>query len=329
VNLLRTTSIGLLLGLSALVDNALAKSLSLGFVGDIMLDGRPGATIASGEDPLAAAAATLKQYDLTVGNLECAIARGGHALNKPYTFRAAPEVLPTLLLHFSAVSIANNHSGDFGQDAFAETITHLTHAGLPFFGGGLNLRQAHRARVLVKNGVKLALLGYDEFLPRRFEAGPTTPGVAWSEDEQVVFDIRTARAEGADLVIPFMHWGWEYEHTPVERQQRLARLMIDAGADAVIGAHPHVTQTVELYQGKLIVYSLGNFVFDGFTAEDTTTGWSIGLEFNDRQLTKWHTTVFRMNTEGGPVPAPAAVSPCGDATRIQSCRAGKPLPFGK
>jgi poly-gamma-glutamate capsule biosynthesis protein CapA/YwtB (metallophosphatase superfamily) len=304
--------------------NTYAKSISLGFVGDIMLDGLPGATIARGDDPFAPAAAALHKYDLAVGNLECSVATAGKAIEKPYTFRAAPLVVSTLSQHFSAVSIANNHSGDFGPEAFVETMRHLSVAGLPFFGAGLNLRQAHNALILERNGFKVALLGYDEFLPRRFEAGPTTPGVAWSEDEQVVFDIRAARAKGADLVIPFMHWGWEYEATPSERQQRLARLMLDAGADAVIGAHPHVTQTVELYKGKLIVYSLGNFVFDGFTAEDTTTGWLAGLEFDGSGLVRWHTEVFRINPEGTPVPDIEALSPCGDSSRIQTCRAGRP-----
>lgn len=110
------------------------------------------------------------------------------------------------------------------------------------------------------------MLSYNEYKPRSFEAGPDWPGIAWSEDSQVTSDIRAARAAGTDLVIPFMHWGWERELAPTERQRQLARLMIDAGADLVVGGHPHVTQGAEYYRGKLIVYSLGNFVFDGFDA---------------------------------------------------------------
>ena len=115
-----------------------------------------------------------------------------------------------------------------------------------------------------KNGLRIAILGYNEYKPRSFEAGPNWPGVAWSEDSHVLRDIAAARAAGADIVIPFMHWGWERERQPSARQRRLARLMIDAGADAVVGGHPHVTQGDESYAGKPIIYSLGNFVFDGF-----------------------------------------------------------------
>jgi poly-gamma-glutamate capsule biosynthesis protein CapA/YwtB (metallophosphatase superfamily) len=86
-------------------------------------------------------------------------------------------------------------------------------------------------------GLRVAVLAYNEFKPRSFEAGADWPGIAWSEDSQVVADIRAARAAGADLVIPFMHWGWEREPQASARQRQLARLMIDAGADLVVGGH--------------------------------------------------------------------------------------------
>lgn len=106
--------------------------------------------------------------------------------------------------HVDAVSLANNHAGDYGKKAFAEMLQRLQKAGLPHFGGGMNWREAHRPLLIERKDVKIALLGYDEFFPRVFEAGEDLPGVVWSEDEQVVHDIRQARLM-ADVVIPFMH----------------------------------------------------------------------------------------------------------------------------
>lgn len=133
----------------------------------------------------------------------------------------------------------------------------------------------------------------------------------------MVADIRAARAAGADLVIPFMHWGWEREPQPTERQRQLARLMIDAGADAVVGSHPHVTQGAEIYKGRPIVYSLGNFVFDGFELPAAKVGWLLRLTVDRGGVVAWETRGARMDEEGTPHPVPGAMTPCGktgDAT---------------
>lgn len=288
-----------------------ADTVQLVFVGDVMLDDGPGRTIAAGGDPLAAVDALLRDADVRIGNLECPIARGGTALdNKIYTFRADPSVLRVLAGRFDAMSVANNHSGDYGQAAFVETLDHLSNAGIRAFGGGANLAQAHAPLWIERKGLRIAVLGYDEFKPRRFEAGASWPGVAWSEDSHVVADIRAARTAGADVVIPFMHWGWERETQPSARQQALARRMIDAGADAVIGAHPHVTQGAALYRGKPIVFSLGNFVFDSFTTKETTTGWMLRLSVDRRGVVGLDTQVVRMDEDGSPRPDVQESSPC-------------------
>lgn len=107
----------------------------------------------------------------------------------------------------------------------------------------------------------------------------------------------------ADLVIPVMHWGWEHAPLASPRQRQLARLMIDAGADAVVGGHPHVTQDTETYRGKPILYSLGNFVFDGFNDEENNTGWLLQMELTRQGVTQWRTHVARIDQEGIPHPA--------------------------
>lgn len=287
------------------------QTVSLVIVGDIMLDTLPGKAIEQGRDPFAPFAAQLAAADLRVGNLECVVANGGEPSAKIYTFRAHPRTLPVLARHFDAVSLANNHSGDFGRAAFTEMLDRLDRQGIGRFGGGRNLREAHAPLILERHGLRIALLGYNEFLPRRFEADYDAPGVAWSEDEQVRADIRNARtAHRADLVIPYTHWGWEYEPRGTTRQRRLARLMIDAGADAVVGGHPHVTQDTEIYRGKPIIYSLGNFLIDGFETPETTTGWLLRLELDKDGVASWRTVTARLDAEGIPHPDLQAASPC-------------------
>ena len=287
-----------------------APTVSIVFVGDVMLAEGPGRFIRKGGDPFKPFAAILDQADLRVANLECVVARSGRADDKPYTFRADPRVLPLLQRHLDAVSLANNHSGDFGRVAFAEMLDRLTGAGLPFFGGGRDLAQAHAPLILERRGLRIALLGYNEFFPRYFEAGHDHPGVAWSEDEQVVADIRRARQVGrADIVIPFMHWGEEHRPTANDRQRRLARLMVDAGADAVVGTHPHVVQDVEYYQGKPIVYSLGNFIFDGFDDKDNNTGWALRLEVDRHGVKRADRYEAFMDRHGTPHPSGAGALP--------------------
>lgn len=280
---------------------AAPDAVRIAWMGDVMLADGPGRLIARGGNPFGPFAARLAQADLRIANLECVIATGGKALDKPWTFRASPRVLPLLKKHVDAVSVANNHAGDYGKAAFAEMLTRLQRAGLPYFGGGMDWREAHRPLIIERKGVKIALLGYDEFFPRVFEAGEKLPGVAWSEDEQVVHDIRQARKQ-ADIVIPFMHWGQEHEPLANDRQRELARLMIDAGADAVVGAHPHVVQDTETYRGKPIIYSLGNFVFDGFSSIENNTGWVLWMDVTMRGVASWRVERARMDPQGTPHP---------------------------
>ena len=287
-------------------------TVALAFVGDIMLDETPGAEIAHGRDPFAPVAAILNSADIRIGNLECVVAAGGEAEpGKPYTFRAHPRTLVPLKQHRDAVTLANNHSGDFGPSAFGEMLSLLEQHGIGYVGGGATLAQAHRPLVIERHGLRIALLGYNEFLPRSSEADYDQPGVAWSEDEQVQYDITAARDhDHADRVIPVMHWGWEHETTASPRQRQLARLMIDAGADAVVGGHPHVIQDTEQYRDRPIIYSLGNFIFNGFSETINNTGWLLRLEVDRQGVRRWRTFVARLDGLGIPHPAPASDGIC-------------------
>jgi poly-gamma-glutamate synthesis protein (capsule biosynthesis protein) len=289
-----------------------ADAVTLLFAGDLMLADGPGRVIAAGGDPLAPFATRLAAADYRVGNLEVPVAAIGQPHpTKIVTFRAEPATLAVLKGRFDAVSLANNHSGDQGRAAFLETMTHLDTAGIAYFGGGRNLAEAHRPLWVERKGLRIAILAYNEFKPRSFEAGPDWPGVAWSEDDRVIADIRAAKAAGADHVIPFLHWGWEKETQPGERQRSFARRLIDEGAAAVVGGHPHVTQGAEIYRGRPIVYSLGNFVFDGFDYPEAQRGWLLRLTLDQSGVAAWETLAAQIDDDGTPWAMPGAFTPCG------------------
>jgi poly-gamma-glutamate capsule biosynthesis protein CapA/YwtB (metallophosphatase superfamily) len=301
-----------------------AGPVTLVFAGDIVLDDAAGTLIENGGDPFADFAPLFASADIRVGNLECVVATTGSAGDKNFTFRAHPRTLPVLKRHFDAMGLANNHSGDFGREAFSEMLGLLKQHHLAQFGGGNNLSEAHTPLILERKGLRIALLGYNEFMPRSFEADHDGAGSAWSEDEQVVADIRKARAVyRADIVIPVMHWGWENEPTANARQRQLARTMVDAGADAVIGGHPHVTQDIEHYKGKPIVYSVGNFVMKETDNANQRVGWVLRLTMDANGIAAFDTHVAQIDFNGIPTRKPGATSPCWrrGQTGVEQCNA--------
>ncbi len=304
-------------------------AFTLVFAGDMTLDDAPGALIERGGDPLQSFAPLFAQADLRIANLECVVATGGTPVDKNYNFRAHPRVLPVLRRHLDGVTLANNHSGDFGRAAFAEMLGHLRTAGLAHAGGGANLAQAHAPWLVERSGVRVAVLSYNEFMPRSFEADHDAPGIAWSEDERVVADIQRARkVHGAQLVLAFMHWGWENEPVANPRQRHLARLMIDAGADAVIGGHPHVTQDIEFYRGKPVIYSVGNFVMKETDNDRQREGWVLRMAFDRHGAQRFDTHVARIDADGIPLLDTTTPSPCWQRGQsvVGRCLAGAPLP---
>jgi len=274
-NYLMKTAIAVLLVCTGL--QAQNQSVRVMFVGDIMLDYGPGHLITNGEDPFAPTAAVLHDADVTVGNLECAITRRGHWLDKPYVFKGPRAALPLLKKYFTAVSLANNHAGDWGPEGFADELALLREDGIPFFGGGDNGAAAAKPLIVEKQGKRIALLAFCDYPPHSFAATSGRPGTAWLDEKTVIRAIKDARRQ-ADYVLLYLHWGIELEERPEAYQPPMARRFIDAGADAIIGAHPHVTQTVEWYRGRPIVYSLGNFVFDYFPGDPRIwTAWMARL----------------------------------------------------
>jgi poly-gamma-glutamate capsule biosynthesis protein CapA/YwtB (metallophosphatase superfamily) len=235
------------------------------FVGDVMLSRSVGARMKAENDwtyPFLKVAETLRAADLTFGNLECPISDTGRNRHHLYSFRADPQAIEGLkFAGFDVMSVANNHMFDWGRPALMDTVERLRAAGIRPVGAGANDLAAHYPVLVNLNGVRIAFLAYVNVPPEEATAGPDRPGVAWLDPGRTLADIRFARTL-ADLVIVSLHWGVEYSRRPLRSQVELAHQMIDAGADLVVGSHPHVTQPLEEYHGRWIAYSLGNFIFD-------------------------------------------------------------------
>ena len=235
------------------------------FVGDVMLSRSVGAKMQAEDDwtyPFEKIAPTLRSANLTFGNLECPVSDTGRNRHHLYSFRADPKAIAGLkFAGFDVMSVANNHSFDWGRPALVDTLVRLRAAGIRPVGAGANDLEAHYPVLVRLNGVKLAFLAYVNVPPKEATAGTDQPGVAWLDRDRTSADIRFARVL-ADVVIVSVHWGVEYMRKPQRLQLELAHQMIDAGADLIVGSHPHVIQPLEEYHGRWIAYSLGNFIFD-------------------------------------------------------------------
>ena len=279
-----------------------AGVVSVAFVGDIMLDNGPGNVVTAGRDPFAACADLLLDADFTVGNLECVLGKGGTQVLKPYTFRGADDAPKFLRRYFSVLGVANNHALDFGPEGLVECLAVLDRADVPHVGAGKDLAAARRPYLLEKDGFTVALLACNDFQRERWAATADAPGVNPLREADLLADIAAARKR-ADAVVPFVHWGPELVAEPYVKHRALARKMIDAGAAAVIGGHPHVTQTVDTHAGAPIVYSLGNFVFDYYPVDPPEwTGWVAKLTFAKDRPVDLETRAVVLDAAGIPKP---------------------------
>lgn len=233
-------------------------------VGDIMLAGRwaPYLKQKGYDHPFQNVRKVLASSDINLANLESPIADSGHEYTgKMFRFRAEHHVAQALRnAGFNLVTLANNHSMDFGGVALIETLQRLSENGIAWIGAGRNLSEAREMALYTIKGKKVAFLGYSLTRPVEFFAGKDRPGTAPGYEKLVTADIASARTQ-ADYIIISFHWGKEGAGAVQPYQRRAARAAIDAGADVIFGHHPHVLQGIERYKNGIIFYSLGNFAF--------------------------------------------------------------------
>lgn len=212
----------------------------------------------------------MNESDIMMLNNEFAYStRGTKTPDKSYTFRADPDRVDILKkMGVDIVSLANNHSLDYGQDALADTFTTLDNAAIDYIGAGENLARAKAPIYYTINGKKIAYVAASRVVfAMNWYATDDRPGMIGTYDPSLIIEtIKEAKAN-SDYVVVYVHWGVERKNSPEEYQRILATNYIDAGADAVIGCHPHVMQGLEFYKGKPIAYSLSNFWFSRATIE--------------------------------------------------------------
>ncbi len=244
------------------------EPLTLSFVGDIMLGRAVKTAMAKTtiEQAFSDAKEVFAESDIIFANLESVLTDFEPSTGKEIHFKGEPERVDVLqYLGMNVVSVANNHIDDYGYAGWADSVQNLINAGIEPVGDYSN-----NVEPVVKD--RVVFLAYEDLFR------PITI-------EQLESDVKVADTLGDILIVSF-HWGAEYQHTPSARQTELARAAIDAGADVIVGHHPHVLQGIEMYNNGLILYSLGNFIFDQF-GEDQNEGLIVNLTWNNdgtRQL---------------------------------------------
>ena len=208
----------------------------------------------------------IRNADLAFANLECPVTKKGKAFkDKKFVFRADPASIKAVRrTGFDMLSLANNHIMDYGEEGLSSTINYCSKSGVVYSGAGTDLAKARKISILKRKGITYGLLSYSMTYPKEFWATSERAGAAYGERNAVIEDIKNAKKE-ADVVIVSFHWGEELAEKPRGYQVEMAHTAIDYGADIVFGHHPHVPQPIEIYKGKPVFYSLGNYAFGSYS----------------------------------------------------------------
>ena len=214
----------------------------------------------------------LKQFDIAFANLEGPASDMGVDKRNLYSFRMDPSVIPVLRgAGLSIVSVANNHVGDWGYDAYLNTLVRLKENEILYTGGGKDAIEAETPTIIEKYGIKIGFLGFSDVGPDWMKADENKGGLLLAKNPRFDEIVENASKQVDYLIVSF-HFGEEYQLIHNQRQKYLAHKAIDAGAKIVIGHHPHVVEDTEIYKNGFIAYSLGNFIFDQGFSENTMQG---------------------------------------------------------
>ncbi len=208
----------------------------------------------------------LQKADITAINLETSVSERGKSLKREgYGFRSQPETLQGLVnAGVDLVNLANNHTYDYGETAFLDTLDHLEKSNIVYSGAGKNLEEAIDVKILKRNNLNVGFISFSEVQSSgSFKADEDKAGIAFfnKNDDSLILDVVTKAKKECDILFVMLHWGVEYNSVPSEYQIELAHRIIDKGADGIIGHHPHILQGMEIYKERPIIYSVGNFLF--------------------------------------------------------------------
>jgi poly-gamma-glutamate capsule biosynthesis protein CapA/YwtB (metallophosphatase superfamily) len=225
----------------------------------------------------------LRLVDIMFANLEGSISDVGADTGKPYSFRFEPAVAGALSsAGINIVSLANNHMLDWGRESLCATTKHLDAVGINYVGAGCDSDQAEKPYITTLGNTRIGFLAYTEFY-QGAHATENRPGMSEWDMKKIALDINDLKKE-VDVVLISMHWGEEYKHRATDNQVLLGQQLVDAGADVVIGHHPHVDQEIERYNNGWIIYSLGNFVFDQSWSDETMQGLLAEIQIQNKRV---------------------------------------------
>ena len=275
---------------------------SMAVVGDVMFARNMAGVLSTDTSPFAGVANVTSNVDLLIINFENAATNSENAVKGDVPLKCSPDYVPLAKANNNTIAAtANNHVCDYGIDGMRDTIKYLNDAGIITLGAGENESDAHKAVTTDVNGRNITVLNYmdsNNFAEYSYDVLPyangSSPGYSAYDSADAKKQISDARGNGSDFIIVYMHYGNEYSMSPNEDQEKISHELIDYGADVVIGAHPHVPQGIEMYNGKPICYSLGNFMFDLGT-ESTLRDYMVQIDLvNDTGVL----TVYPVNLIG-------------------------------
>lgn len=265
------------------------RDVTLAFAGDVLFDyGFPERYDAGGIDAVISPElrAVLTDADIAMVNHEFCFSTGGVKQDKQYTFRVDPKYVGAFHeLGVDIVTLANNHALDYGREALSDTFTTLDDAGIMYAGAGETKERAKELQTIQSGGRTFGFLAASRVIPEgSWNVDNAQPGLFCTYDDTQLCAAITEAKQECDYVTVYVHWGIERDSMPQDYQVTMARHYIDAGADLVIGSHTHCLQGIEFYNGKPILYGMGNFIFN--TTINSTMAVQVTVDENNESTVR-------------------------------------------
>ena len=277
------------------------KPITLAFGGDVHGQAPIAQQLRAGKNPLESVMAILTAADIAAVNLETAISTRGTPAVKKYLFRSNETLLANLKsAGVDLINVGNNHAMDFGPVAFGDTLAAITSSGMVAIGGGLNKSKAWAPQIISIRGTKIAFIGVADINGGQYtvatdsQAGTT---YGWHGVDAITAIAQAKKV--ASIVVVMVHWGVELAPCPSQRSTKLAAAWFKAGANVIIGSHPHVQQGATLSNGHFVDFSLGNFVFYSHGGPASETGVETVTIYPDGEVTGWHFYPALIDTNTG------------------------------
>ena len=260
-------------------------NVSIAITGDVMLGRKTPAVLGDGQSPFRGVSNVTSDVDLLLINFENAATYSTSPVKGDVPLKCDPSYVPLARANNNTVAaLANNHATDYGTDGMKDTIKALTDANITYLGAGETEDEAHEGVTQEINGRNITILNYmdsNNFAEYSYDQLPyangSSPGYSAYDSEDAQKQISEAKETG-NIVIVYMHFGNEYSMSPNEAQKNISHELIDYGADVVVGSHPHVVQGIEMYDGKPIFYSMGDFIFD-LSKPSTLDAYMLRIDF--------------------------------------------------